>query len=77
MKQTLCNSILNVIADLNVDYNEAKLSIMLLSLLSNYNKYEAKNAVLTQLITTRDPGPLEVSINNMFCYLNLTETLLG
>ncbi|KAI9288403.1 hypothetical protein BC943DRAFT_154840 [Umbelopsis sp. AD052] len=59
MKPSLCTAILNVIADLNVDYNEAKVSIMLISLLSNYNKYESKNVVLTQLITTRDAGPLE------------------
>lgn len=61
MKQTLCNAILRVIADLNVDYNEAKIAIMLVSLLSNYNKYESKNAILSQLTTTRDPAPLEVT----------------
>jgi hypothetical protein len=65
MKQSLCNAILNVIADLNVDYNEAKVSIMLISLLSNYNKYESKNAILTQLITTRDAGPLEVGFGKL------------
>ncbi|GAB5593004.1 hypothetical protein Unana1_07904 [Umbelopsis nana] len=59
MKQTLCNAILRVIADLNVDYNEAKIAIMLVSLLSNYNKYESKNAILSQLTTTCDPAPLE------------------
>lgn len=61
MKQSLCTCILKVIADLNVDYNEAKLAIMLVSLLSNYNKYESKNIFLSQLTTTRDPAPLEVS----------------
>jgi hypothetical protein len=60
MKQSLCTSLLHIIADLNVEYNEAKVTITLVSLLSNYNKYESRNAVLTHLTTTRDAAPLEV-----------------
>ncbi|KAM3583071.1 hypothetical protein VKS41_004824 [Umbelopsis sp. WA50703] len=59
MKQSLCTSLLHIIADLNVEYNEAKVTITLVSLLSNYNKYESRNAVLTHLTTTRDAAPLE------------------
>lgn len=75
MKKSLCTSLLHIIADLNnVNYDEAKITITLVSLLCNYNKYESRNAVLTHLTTTKDAAPLEV---NYLVYFGTAKSCLS